>query len=175
MCYNYFGDVMKRNNRELINDNGDSFSMKKLLIILIIMAAIFTGFYFLTKYVLENKTDNNTQQSVIQKDKIIFGQMFNRSEEEYYVIAYYDSKQAKNLYNRYIADYEKKSDHLKVYEINLDESFNKSFISNSENIVNNIDELKVVDETLFKIKNKTVELHKTGSTEINNYLKEISK
>lgn len=163
-------------NNRLINDNETSFSIKNLFIILIIILVVLVGFYFITKYVLENKTENrNVQESIIQKDKIIFGQLFSRSESEYYAIAYYDNSKAKSLYDKYIAEYKKKDNHLKVYEINLNESFNKNFISKNENIVNNIEDFKVADETLLKIKEGKVEIHKTGSNEINAYLKEISK
>ena len=163
-------------NSRLINDNESSFSIKNLFIILAIMATIFVGFYFITEYVLENKTDSREiQESVIQRDKIIFGQLFNRSESEYYVIAYRDDSKAKSLYDKYITDYKKKENHLKVYEINLNESFNKDFIAATENIVNDVENFKVSDETLLKIKDKKVEVHKTGSNEINAYLKEISK
>ena len=79
------------------------------------------------------------------------------------------------MYDKYITDYKKKENHLKVYEINLNESFNKDFIAATENIVNDVENFKVSDETLLKIKDKKVEVHKTGSNEINAYLKEISK
>ena len=59
-------------NRELITDES-SFQLKNLIIVIIIILAIFIAFYFITKYVLINKKDNNpVQESVIQNEKIIF-------------------------------------------------------------------------------------------------------
>lgn len=59
--------------------------------------------------------------------------------------------------------------------INMNEAFNQKFISDKSNIVDDINELKVSDETLFKIKDGKIEEYKIGSSDINSYLKEISE
>ena len=59
--------------------------------------------------------------------------------------------------------------------INIDEAFNSKFKSDTSNIVDDINELKVADETLFKIKDGKIEEYKVGSTEISSYLKQISE
>ena len=78
------------------------------------------------------------------------------------------------MYNKYIEKYNSKDSHVKFYEINLDDEFNKKFISNKSNVVSNINELKVSCDTLFKIKDKTIEEYKEGTSDISSYLKEIS-
>lgn len=168
---------MKRNNyRQKLIDNDNSFQLRNLIIIIFIIAAILIGFYFLTVYVLVNKVDNEpTVQSVIQREKIIFGQMFDRKDFDYYVLAYYSDSQSKNLYNKYLSKYEKKDNHISVYEINLNEVFNKSFVAKKSNIVDNIDKLKISDETLFKINSGKIVEYKVGASNINNYLKKISE
>lgn len=165
---------MKNYNRQLINDD-ESFKIKNVIIILLIIMIVFVSFYFITKYVLEHKKDDTPAiESVIDREKIIFGQMFNRSDSEYYVIAYDSSEKSKDIYNKYIDKYSSKEGSIKVYEIDLKDDFNKSYIANKSNIVSDVDELKVSGDTLFKIKDKNIVEYKEGSNDISSYLKEIS-
>ena len=170
---------MSRNNKyqaPLINDNEDTFKFKNLIAWIIVIIIVLVGFYFITNYVIDHKQDDTQQQeSVIQTEKIIFGQIFDRKYNEYYVLAYKENSNLKGIYNRYISKYNKKDNHLNVFMINMDEAFNQKFISDKSNIVNDIKQLKISDETLFKIKDGKIEDYKSGSTEINSYLKEISE
>lgn len=165
---------MNNYNRQLINDD-ESFKLKNVIIIVVIIMLVLVSFYFITKYVLEHKKDNTpTVESVIDREKIIFGQMFNKSDNEYYVIAYNSDEKSKEIYNKYIEKYGSKETSIKIYEIDLKDDFNKSYIATKSNITSNLDELKVSGDTLFKIKDKTIEEYKEGSNDISNYLKEIS-
>ena len=170
---------MSKNNKyqaPLINDNEESFKVKNLFIWIIVILLVLVGFYFITNYVLDHRSsENNEIESVIQTEKIIFGQMFDRKYLEYYVLAYSEKAQSKTIYNKYISNYNKKDNHLNVFMINIDEAFNSKFKSDTSNIVDDINELKVADETLFKIKDGKIEEYKVGSTEISSYLKQISE
>lgn len=165
---------MNNYNRHLINDD-ESFKIKNVIIILLIIMIVLVSFYFITKYVLEHKKDDTpVAESVIDREKIIFGQMFNRPDSEYYVIAYDSAGKSKDIYNKYIDKYNSKDGSIKVYEIDLKDDFNKNYIANKSNIVSDIDNLKVSGDTLFKIKDKNIEMYKEGSNDISSYLKEIS-
>ena len=157
-----------------MNDD-ESFKVKNVIIIVLIIMAVLVSFYFITKYVLEHKKDDTpVAESVIDREKIIFGQMFNRPDSEYYVIAYDSTGKSKDIYNKYIDKYNSKDGSIKVYEIDLKDDFNKNYITNKSNIVSDIDNLKVSGDTLFKIKDKNIEMYKEGSNDISSYLKEIS-
>ena len=165
---------MNNYNRQLINDD-ESFKIKNVIIILLIIMIVLVSFYFITKYVLEHKKDDTpVAESVIDREKIIFGQIFNRPDSEYYVIAYDSTGKSKDIYNKYIDKYNSKDGSIKVYEIDLKDDFNKNYIANKSNIVSDIDNLKVSGDTLFKIKDKNIEMYKEGSNDISSYLKEIS-
>lgn len=165
---------MNNYNRQLINDD-ESFKIKNVIIILLIIMIVLVSFYFITKYVLEHKKDDTpVAESVIDREKIIFGQIFNRPASEYYVIAYDSTGKSKDIYNKYIDKYNSKDGSIKVYEIDLKDDFNKNYIANKSNIVSDIDNLKVSGDTLFKIKDKNIEMYKEGSNDISSYLKEIS-
>lgn len=164
---------MKKNSN-LINDNSQD-QIKNLIIVVLIISIIFVALYFVTKYILINKKDTQINESVIQSEKIIFGQLLNREAEEYYVIAYDSNNKSKSLYDKYITKYNQKENHLPFYEININEAFNKSFVADSVNITDDISKLKVNGDVLFKIKNNKIDDYKVGSSNINNYLKEISE
>lgn len=159
---------------QLINDE-NSYSSRKFIVVIIIISIVLVGFYFITKFIISNqKEETSVSESVIQSDTIIFGQLLNRSEEEYYVLAYNDNSNLKNIYNNYLETYNQKDDALKVYKINLNDGFNKKFITEDNNITNDINSLTVNDEVLFKIKEGTIDSYKIGSSEISATLKEIS-
>ena len=165
---------MNNYNRQLINEE-ESFKLKNVIIIVLIIMVVLVSFYFITKYVLEHKKDNTpVVESVIDREKIIFGQIFNRADSEYYVIAYNSNEKSKDIYSKYIDKYNSKEGSIKFYEIDLKDDFNKSFISSKSNIVSSIDDLKVSGDTLFKIKDKKIVEYKEGSNDISSYLKELS-
>ena len=96
---------LNRYNNNLINDD-DFFKLKNAIIIVVIIMLVLVSFYFITKYVLEHKKDNTPRvESVIDRELIMFGQLFNRPDTEYYVIAYNKSGKSKDIYNKYIDKY----------------------------------------------------------------------
>ena len=160
---------------QLINQN-ESYKASTIIIIILIITLLFIGFYFLTKYIIANKSsDEVVGEAVIQRDKIIFGQLLDRSEDEYYVLAYDPSIKFKEIYDKYVSKYESKDKSIKFYEIDLSDGFNKSFVTDELNIVDNISALTVNDEVLFKIKENKVDSYYVGYKDISEKLEKISK
>lgn len=170
----------KPNNTKKVED---AYSVKKLSIIILILILVFAVFYFITVLVVKPATDGNDENSNLESDssKITFNQLFNRKENEYYVLATKKSLTSieilntdySQIYNKYIADYKQKEDSLPFYNIDLDDAFNKSYVGNELNISSNLDELKVNDETLFKIKNGSIDKYYVGNEEIIKALSEL--
>ena len=99
-------------------------------------------------------------------NEIIAGQVFNRRENEYYVV-FYDDEEIKTS----VLELDTKS---KIYLVNLKEAFNKNILSLSTNIkASNIDEFKVYTNTIIKIKDKENVEQVTGNDEIKEYLEKI--
>lgn len=162
----------------------EQYSIKKMIIIILILCLVFAVFYFITTLVVKNnKNDETTNQIVeIDSNKITVGQLLNRNEKEYYVLA---TKQSlypslntemdyKELYNNYISSYEELENPLPIYRIDLDDVLNKNYWSEELNITDNLTELKLNDEVLFKIEDKKIEKHYVGSSEILKALKDLS-
>lgn len=168
---------MKRQNYkpQLINQE-ETYNPKSIVIIISIIVVILVVFYFITTIVLKNKKNEEvTRESVIQTETIIFGQLLNRKEDSYYVLASKKDSKFNSMYNNYLEKYEKKEDKLKVYKINLSDEFNKKFLDDKTNITDKIDELTIESDTLFKINDGKIDTYYVGYDEIIENLKEISK
>ncbi|MBQ6687310.1 MAG: hypothetical protein IJN03_02165 [Bacilli bacterium] len=148
--------IAKIKNEKIRNEEQDT--IIKFVGILIVVVLIIVAIYFLTKVVVKSDSSSNTETNVaeINYSKTVFGTMLNRPYEEYYVFAYSNSDNKAGYYsaitNKYMAD----DSSLFVYFVDLDDNMNKDYISedgktNSE--AKNLDELKVGETTLIKVKN----------------------
>lgn len=164
-----------KNNKKQIEK--DTYSLKNFLLIILVLVITLVLFYFITTLVVKpvNPTDDNNGATIIDETKITLSNLLNRKEKEYYVLA---TKQNNNiqanyqtLYNNYINEYKKQEESLTIYNVNLDDALNKNYISEELNISNDLSELKVNDDILFKIKDNKIEEHFVGSKDI---LKELS-
>ena len=155
----------------------EEYTLKKFIIIVAALLLVFALSYFITTLFVKNNKQikNNTANSIqIDSDTIIMNHLLDRSENEYYVLAfmpslynnYTSSVNYINLYNKYISDYSKKENSLKIYKVNLDDALNKNYIGEDSNISTDLKELKVSDEILFKIKDSNIENYYKGSEQI---------
>lgn len=174
--------IKKQTKKQDIN-SVETYSLKSMIKILVALLVIFGIFYFITVLLVDNRKsekDNNNDVSVIDSSKIILSQLLNRKEEEYYVIAtkesLYKSSYIKTnyveFYNNYINSYKQQENSLAFYYVDLDNALNKTFLSEELNISNKLDQLKLNDEVLFKIKNGKIKKYYVGKDEI---LDELSK
>jgi len=169
--------LIKTNKKEEKVMEKDSYSLKKLLSIVVILIVIFGVFYLVTDLFIEPVKENNTNNTSTEIDstKITFNNLLNRKEKEYYVIATKKSENNKvnylELYNNYISSYSSNEKKLSFYNIDLNDALNKSYLSDKLNISNDISEIKINDDVLFKINNGKIEEYFVGSS---NILKELS-
>lgn len=172
--------LVKNNKKQEIIEK-DSYSLKSFLLIILVLVIILGIFYFITTLVVKpvNPTDNDNGVTIIDETKITLNNLLNRKEKEYYVLA---TKQNNNkeanyqtLYNNYINEYKKQENALTFYNINLDDALNKGYISDKLNISNDLSELKVNDDILFKIKDNKIEEYFAGSKNILNQLSTLKE
>ena len=165
-----------RKKNEIKSENeSQNYSIKAMIKILICLLIVFTVFYFVTVILVNNKkevADNST--SVIDSSKITLNQLLTRSESEYYVIATMPSMYKSSymntsyieLYNEHINNYKQKDSSLSFYYIDLDNALNKKNVGQNLNIVDDIQNLELNDEVLFKIKNRSIEKYYVGKDKI---------
>lgn len=154
----------------------ESYSIKSMIKILIILLAIFGIFYLVTTILVKDRgvNDSDNLTSVIDSSKITLSQLLNRSEEEYYVIAtkssLYESSYIETnyieFYNNYINQYKQNEDSLPFYYVDLDSALNKNYFGDELNITDEISKLKLNDEVLFKINNGKIQKTYIGKEDI---------
>lgn len=165
---------MVKNSKKLKQtkfENEDVAQIRNLIIIFIIVVLVCVGLYFLTDTMIKRENSNNTttQEVEIDYDIATVGTMFNRVEDEYYVLMY-SSKNDSKL-DTVLNKYRSSDDYIKTYFIDLDKKVNSSILG--DKLVKepkNSKEVKVTGATLYKIKNGTVVKCYSGIEEITNVL-----
>ena len=153
----------------------ETYSIKSMIKILIILLLIFAVFYFVTTFLVKDrKIEGDNSTAVIDTSKITLSQLLSQKDKEYYVIAtkksLYDSSYIETnyigLYDEYINKYSQEEESLKFYYVDLDDALNKKYLSTELDITNEVSELKLNDEVLFKIKNNKIEKTYVGKEKI---------
>lgn len=163
--------LIKNNKKEQMVEN-DTYSFKKLLLIIIVLSVLFGVFYLITYLLVDPKEKNETDNEIVEIDETLIhlGNLLNRKEKAYYVLATKKSENNKTnyqeLYNQYIKKYSENEESLKFYNVDLDNVINKTYIGEELNITNNINEIKLNDDVLFKIKDSKIEEYYVGNSEI---------
>lgn len=170
----------KEKKVEMVNEG---YSIKSMVKIIISILAIFGIFYGITVLIVEDKeVPELKQESVLDSSKITVGQLLSRKEKEYYVLAHKESlyetsgyveSSYLDIYELYIREYINKEDSLEFYYIDLDNALNKKFYSEKLNITEELEELSLNDEVLFKIKNGKIEKTYVGKDKIISKLSKI--
>lgn len=170
----------KEKKVEMVNEG---YSIKSMVKIIISILVIFGIFYGITVLIVEDKeVPELKQESVLDSSKITVGQLLSRKEKEYYVLAHKESlyetsgyveSSYLDIYELYIREYINKEDSLEFYYIDLDNALNKKFYSEKLNITEELEELSLNDEVLFKIKNGKIEKTYVGKDKIISKLSKI--
>ena len=124
---------------------------------------IFLGLAFVLVNVMRGDwnlfTKKNSKIESINYDMVMVGTMFNKSDEEYLVLAYDTTSDAEMLYAYLKDSYEGSK---KLYVLDLSSGFNKAYIGDNTVISNDITKLKLSGPTLLVIKgDKIVSSYKT--------------
>ncbi len=165
---------MKKNKRErkqLTTYNTDmEATSKKALIITICILAVLVLMYFLTDRILsKSEENNNTEEIVIQYDKILAGESFNQGEDDYYVI-YYDSSDEYSTLPSLVSTYQSQTDKTRLYSVDLNDGMNQKYKTDGDIVTTSASELRVKYPTLLHFVNHQVTEVITDSTQINEYL-----
>lgn len=144
-------------------------------VLIILLVSYLTTAVFLTGEIGEvkkDKTTTTTSASVESyKNMIVAGQTFNRSEEEYMVVFFSNSKSSDELKTA-VSDYNSTEKELKLYVVNLDEALNNYILSTTFNSnAQNASELKIMDQAIITIKDGQMESYLISEEDIIEILK----
>lgn len=168
--------VNKNNNNKIKQKkvlNEDMNLVRNIIILLIIVIGISLGIYFLTDNMIkkENKSNDTKTEIKIDYDIATIGTMFNRVEDEYYVLIYSKESDGSNL-DSVLATYRSSDNYIKTYYVDLDKKVNSYVLGEELNQKpNNSNEVKVKEATLYKINNGKVVKYYGGVENIVNILK----
>lgn len=156
----------KKTKRNLYKTNTSSdLDYAKGIKLAIIIALILIVVYFLTALAmgeikLGKKEEEEKPVTSIQYEEIIAGQIFNRSDEEYYVMLFNFTDEFATYYLTLRDSYLKKDSHLPMYILDLEKKMNEEIIiQGEENYIEQptwVEDLKVNGPTLLRIKNHKV-------------------
>ena len=152
----------KKNTTKKIKEaqyiSDDQQEIIRFIKILVIVILFILGVYFATRLFVKKDLLNNSEETPVTEvsySKMVFGTMLNRPYEEYYVMAYSSENNNANYYRALIDKYSSEEESLFVYYIDLEDSMNERFIAEDAKTnpdAKNIDELRVGEVTLIKVK-----------------------
>lgn len=143
-----------------------------ILLLVFILSYFLIGLFYTKEIKLKNDNDETKEEVTIDNDTIMLGQMFDKAEDEYYVIVY-DFSDKTSLISSWLSIYESKSEATKLYKVDSSKKFNSKYLvnENSNKNATNLSDLKVISPTLIKVKNKTIVSYIEGEDDIVNILK----
>lgn len=145
---------MKKNN---ISMNDDSKEIVRFCIILGVIILIVLIIYLISNSIANRNVYHYDEpySATFNYENVMIGTMFNRPEEEYYVILYKKDNPNAEFYKVLASDYATSENALKIYYCDISDKMNEKYYASdgkSNPNAKTIDDLKVGDLTLVKIK-----------------------
>lgn len=171
---------VKRNNK-IKFETTEQAEVKKFIIVIIVVLLCVGAIYLFTRAFVskdlfkkdEPKVEDVTEGEV-NYDVAIMGQILNRPYDEYYVIIYNQSEgEYLGDMASIVSEYSTKEDDKKLhlYTVDLSNELNSSYYDkeNENTKAKTLEEIKLGDKTLLKIKKNK----KSGKLEISKYITDI--
>ncbi|MBQ8891957.1 MAG: hypothetical protein IJ068_03725 [Bacilli bacterium] len=163
----------KRERKEYKESNAGMNGKTLIIITIGVILFIFLMFAFTKiktgEWNLFTKQNSVTYRAEVQDVKILCGSLLNRTEEEYYVLAYEIQNDNSTLYETIIERYNSASSSIKLYKLDLSNSRN-NICKGDLNLTNDVTTLKLNAPTLIKVKNGTIVENYTDYNQIKNIL-----
>lgn len=138
------------------------YSLSSIIKIMSGLIIVILVFYGLTVFLESKKTtETNVVEAEIQYEEILMGSIYKETESEYYVLAVI-GEDIPDLYSS-LSNYQI-SGEFKIYKVDMDNVFNKNYLSSESNYDNYIPTIS--ETTLFKIVDDKIVEHTEGIEEI---------
>lgn len=148
----------------------------KKIIKITIGVLLFFGIVYLVAGLLTGEIkfkEEKKEEVAIQYSEILAESTFKQKDSEYYVVFYdFDGNEAV-LIDAFSSNL---SSDATLYKVDLSKAFNKNYIAEdgkTKSSPKNVNELKVVNPTLIKIKNKKVVKFQKGIDKIKEYVMKL--
>jgi len=147
----------KNNKPEEEKDNSFKFITTLAVLLILFILSYFLIGYFYTKEINFSKEKEKKEDINIDNDTIMLGQLFDQSDNEYYVLIYNPEDKVSSI-SSWLGSYQSGSDNTKLYKVDSTKGFNAKYIvkKDSNKQATNVNELKVIEPTLIKVSNKSI-------------------
>lgn len=167
----------KIKNTPIMTDEQEEIRRFVILLITVILIVIMS--FVFTKYVVNDGDVRlpllNSVTGSVNANIVTAGTMLNKSENEYYVMAFSSEDIEFSKYEGIIGAYKDNKDALNVYHLDTANALNEKYLSTEENPENldakTIEELSFGKVTLIKIKDNKINKIYSGIEDIKENLK----
>ena len=157
-------------------ENDGTFEARTLhgLRVAIVILVIFLVFYFITVLVTGysgNKSSSSEKDTSISYTNTVVGRSFSMPEEEYLILYYDNDDENLKDFGTLLSTYRSREDAYVIYNVDMGDSFNKSYSSDSSNSSpSSVSDLSINGPTLIHFKDHTVVEYIEGQDSITSYL-----
>jgi hypothetical protein len=162
-------------NKKIKYETEEQKEVKKFFLVLIGVVIIIVGIYFftrafITKDLFTTTSDIEYTTGTVNYSTAIVGNMLNRQNDEYYVLIYDSESTKANYYSTLYSLYTNETDSIKMYTVDLSNELNKKYVAGEDDKVSTefttLEDLKLGDITLIKVKKGTVKKYLTNIDDI---------
>ena len=159
-----------KSKRNIYYATSDQEDVKKFIIVILVVAGLLVGVYFLTRVFVTKDLIPKEETVVpgeVNYNVATVGTMLNRPYDSYYVLIYSTAGEKSQEMQVVYSNYINKSGHAKMYILDLNNSLNADYYDPAnENVkAKSVDEFKFGEFTLIKVVNG----------EVNKYINDITK
>ena len=147
--------------------------MRKFLIVVIVVALLVVGIYFLTRAIVTKDLFKKEETTEAEKVEVnyevaIVGEILNRPYDEYYVVVYDETKEKASEMSGLVSEYKGTEKPLHVYTVYLNNKINEKYYNpEKENTkATTVKEFAFGDSTLIKVNKGKVEKYITDYTKM---------
>lgn len=164
---------MKKNKRQLYTTGNSSVEYTKIIkitigvVLVLILTYLLAG--LLTGEINFKKKNKTEQETFIQYQEIISGEILNRNDNDYYVMALNFTDNLASYYLSFIDKYTSKDDNLPFYIVDLDKKINNNILIGDATYIelpSNVNDIKVANPTILKVSKHKVVQRITGNEKI---------
>lgn len=143
-----------------------------ILILVMILVYFLIGVFYTKEIDFKSDDEEETEEVSVDNSTITLGQLFEQSDDEYYVVVY-DVNEENSVVATWLSIFKSNNSDASVYTVDSKNKLNSRYLTEDEsnNAPSSYSDLKVKSPTLIKVKDKKVSEYIEGEDSIKDYLK----
>ncbi len=164
---------MKKNKRQLYTTGSSSVEYSRIVKITVGVALFLILTYFiaglLTGEINLKKKKKVEQETYIQYEEIISGEILNRNDNDYYVMTLNFTDNLASYYLSFIDNYTSQENSLPFYIVDLDKKVNNNILKGDDEYIQSptkVEDIRVLSPTILKVSNHKVVSYIIGQEKV---------